>query len=71
MNKQRERIQVKKSTNADRVKVNQQFVDELLSKKKGASELIADDRFKSMFEDKEFTRTESEARLKPVSATCE
>jgi hypothetical protein len=29
--------------------------------------LIADDRFKSMFEDKEFTRTESEARLKPVS----
>lgn len=42
-------------------------MDELLSKKKGASELIADDRFKSMFEDKEFARTESEARLKPVS----
>jgi hypothetical protein len=44
-------------------------VDELLTKKKGASELIADDRFKSMFEDKEFARTESEARLKPVSET--
>jgi hypothetical protein len=42
-----------------------------LSKKKGASELIADDRFKSMFEDKEFTRTESEARLKPVSMISE
>lgn len=67
MNKQRERIQVKKSTNGDRVKVNQQFVDELLQKKKGASELIADDRFKSLFEDKEFTRTEAESRLKPVS----
>ena len=61
---------MKKSTNADRVKVNQQFVDELLQKKKGATELIADERFKSLFEDKEFARTESESRLKPVSYAC-
>ena len=61
---------MKKSTNADRVKVNQQFVDELLQKKKGATELIGDERFKSLFEDKEFARTESESRLKPVSNTC-
>jgi len=29
--------------------------------------LISDERFKSLFEDKEFARTEAESRLKPVS----
>ena len=62
LSKQRERIQVvKKSTNPN-VKVNQQFVDDLLAQheksKKSADvkKMLSDDRFKSMFEDKEFAR---------------
>jgi len=44
MSKQRERIQVKRAT--DKVKVNQDFVDELLNNtKKNAKEVIEDSRF--------------------------
>lgn len=52
------------------MKVNQQFVDELLTKKNDASQLIKDDRFRSMFEDKEFNRDTNSAaykHMKPVS----
>jgi hypothetical protein len=53
MGKQRERIQVKRAT--DKVKVNQDFVDELLNNtKKNAKEVIDDSRFQQLFEDDEF-----------------
>ena len=57
---------------AEKVKVNQQFVDELLSKKntKEVAGIIEDDRFKSMFEDKDFNRDKNSAEykhMKPVS----
>ena len=53
MGKQRERIQVKRAT--DKVKVNQDFVDELLNNtKKNAKEVIDDSRFQQLFEDVEF-----------------
>jgi len=86
LNKQRERIQVVKKpygeTNPN-VKVNQQFVDELIaqqtSNKKSAKkkqtdvkEMLGDDRFKGMFEDEDFARdknSEAYKLVKPVSKT--
>lgn len=53
--------------------MNQQFVDELLQKKKGGpdmKQLIEDDRFKSLFEDKDFVRDKNSTEykhMKPVS----
>lgn len=66
LDRQRERIQVKKSQNSERVKVNQQFVDELLTKNKNITGLINDDRFKQMFEDKDFQRDVNSAEYKAV-----
>lgn len=70
LQKQRERIQVVKK-NQPNVKVNQQFVDNLIAQheknKKAAdvTKMIADDRFRSMFEDKEFARdADGEATVK-------
>ena len=53
------------------MKVNQQFVDELLKSNKNVKGLIEDDRFKSMFEDKDFARDKNSAEykaVKPVSS---
>ena len=63
MEKKVERIQVDKKNKTHNVRVNQDFVDELVEQsKKGKStkkatdveKLMTDDRFKSMFEDIEF-----------------
>ena len=67
-----------KKSKLNSVKVNQDFVTELVeqskkSKSKNATDvekLIADDRFKSMFEDVEFKRDRQSAdykQIKPVS----
>ena len=76
---------MKKSNNANpNVKVNQQFVDELISAQKAKKEsksgkskrvtdvnkMLEDDRFKSMFEDKDFARdpnSDAYKQVKPVS----
>lgn len=60
------------AANSDRVKVNQQFVDELLSKSKNTEvkKVLEDDRFKGMFEDNEFKRdvnSEAYKHMKPVA----
>jgi len=49
-------------------------VDELLQKKsvEGVKEILGDDRFKSMFEDKDFNRDKNSLQykhMKPVSYT--
>jgi ribosome biogenesis protein ENP2 len=68
LSKQRERIQVTKKTTPN-VKVNQQFVDDLLAqkdtgkKKTDVSKMLQDERFKSMFEDKEFARDGENAQV--------
>ena len=87
LQKQRERIQVEKrksllDTDASQVKVNQEFVDELIAqatqtgnkkvktKAGDVEKLITDDRFKGMFEDEEFKRdpnSEAYRLLRPVS----
>lgn len=63
---------MKKVQPSDKVKVNQQFVDELLQKKNagGVKDMLEDDRFKSMFEDKDFVRDKNSVEykhMKPVS----
>jgi ribosome biogenesis protein ENP2 len=69
LQKQRERIQVVKKPANPNVKVNQQFVDNLLiqheKNKKSADvkKMLSDDRFKSMFEDKEFARDVDGAKV--------
>lgn len=57
---------MKKVANSEKVKVNQQFVDELLKSNKNVKGLIEDDRFKSMFEDKDFARDKNSAEYKAV-----
>ena len=74
LSKQRERIQVaKKKTFDTDVRVNQQFVDELIdqntSNKRGKKNtdveaLMTDDRFKMMFEDEEFKRDQNSVGYK-------
>ena len=75
MEKKVERIHVEKKKRFDNVKVNQDFVNELVaqSKKSKSSKaeaavetLVTDNRFKSMFEDIEFKRDRQAAEFREV-----
>jgi len=75
MDKKVERIHVEKKKKYDSVKVNQDYVNELVAQAKKSKSnkadatvetLVTDDRFKSMFEDIEFKRSRQEADFKEV-----
>lgn len=76
MEKKVERIQVDKKNRSHKVKVNQDFVTELVEQSKKSKstkhaadveKLMTDDRFKSMFEDTEFKRDKQSSDYKHVT----